>query len=51
MTLNNEGTVSKHKGTRVKTYLRIFATQTIDDLYGRFYHAKVAEGRATRTLH
>ncbi|MDY0952064.1 hypothetical protein SOM37_24810 [Bacillus thuringiensis] len=44
MTLNNEG-------TRVKTYLRIFATQTIDDLFERFYHAKVAEGRATRTLH
>lgn len=51
MTLNNEETVSKHKGTRVKTYLRIFAIQTIDDLFERIYHAKVAEGRATRTLH
>ncbi|OFC91219.1 hypothetical protein BTGOE4_37190 [Bacillus thuringiensis] len=51
MTLNNEGTVSKHKGKRVKTELRIFATQTIDDLFERFYQAKVAEGRATSTLH
>ncbi|MDZ4631675.1 phage integrase N-terminal SAM-like domain-containing protein [Bacillus cereus] len=48
---NNEGTVSKHKGKRVKTELQIFATQTIDDLFERFYQAKVAEGRATRTLH
>ena len=51
MTFNNEGTFSKHKGKRIKKELRTFATQTIDDLFERFYHAKVAEGRATRTLH
>lgn len=33
MTSNNEGTVSKRKGRRVKKELRIFATQTIDDLF------------------
>ncbi|HHP1113584.1 hypothetical protein ACTFRO_03195 [Bacillus cereus group sp. MYBK163-2] len=51
MTAINEGTVSKRKGKRVKKELRTFATQTIDDLFERFYHAKLAEGRATRTLH
>ncbi|MEH6847821.1 MULTISPECIES: hypothetical protein [Bacillus cereus group] len=51
MTPNNEERVSKHGGKHVKTELRTFATQTIDDLFERFYHAKVAEGRATRTLH
>ncbi|MFV8520887.1 tyrosine-type recombinase/integrase [Bacillus sp. SBS7] len=51
MTSINEGTVSKRKGKRVKKELRTFATQTIDDLFEKFYHAKLAEGRATRTLH
>ncbi|WP_226800145.1 hypothetical protein [Bacillus sp. B1-WWTP-T-0.5-Post-4] len=51
MTAINEGTVSKRKGKRVKKELRTFATQTIDDLFEKFYHAKLAEGRATRTLH
>ncbi|WP_255290186.1 hypothetical protein [Bacillus cereus] len=41
MTPNNEGTVSKHGGKHVKTELRIFATQTIDDLFER----------STRILH
>ncbi|MGE7850949.1 hypothetical protein ACQKNN_07940 [Bacillus paramycoides] len=51
MTSNNEGTVSKRKEKRVKKELRTFATQTIDDLFEKFYYAKVAEGRAARTLH
>ncbi|MES5921922.1 phage integrase SAM-like domain-containing protein [Bacillus cereus group sp. RP37] len=51
MTSSNEETVSKRKGKRVKKELRTFTTQTIDDLFETFYHAKVAEGRAERTLH
>ncbi|HFJ9318629.1 TPA: hypothetical protein ACGW54_003940 [Bacillus tropicus] len=51
MISNNEGTVSKRKGKRVKKELRTFATQTIGDLFEKFYHAKVAEDRAERTLH
>lgn len=51
MTSNNEGTGSKRKGKRVKKELRTFTTHTIDDLFEKFYHAKVAEGRAERTLH
>lgn len=51
MASNNEGTVSKRKGKRVKKESRTFTTHTIDDLFEKFYHAKVAEGRAERTLH
>ncbi|HHK5547681.1 TPA: phage integrase SAM-like domain-containing protein [Bacillus thuringiensis] len=51
MTSNNEGTVSRRKGKRLKKELRTFTTHTINDLFGKFYHAKVAEGRAERTLH
>jgi integrase/recombinase XerD len=49
--MSNEETVSKRKGKRVKKELRTATTQTIDDLFEKFYHAKVAEGRAERTLH
>ncbi|WP_176524725.1 hypothetical protein [Bacillus sp. AFS018417] len=51
MTPNNEETVSKRKGKRVKKELRTVTTQTHGDLFEKFYHAKVAEGRAARTLH
>lgn len=44
MLSNNEETVAKRKGKRVKKELRTFTTQTIDDLFVKFYHAKVAEG-------
>ncbi|MDY0952067.1 hypothetical protein SOM37_24825 [Bacillus thuringiensis] len=42
---------SKRKRKRVKKKLRTFTTHTIDDLFEKFYHAKVAEGRAERNLH
>ncbi|MED1092076.1 tyrosine-type recombinase/integrase [Bacillus paramycoides] len=51
MTSNNGRTDSKRKGKRVKKELRTFTAHTIDDLFEKFYHAKVAEGRAERTLH
>ncbi|MGF9964246.1 phage integrase SAM-like domain-containing protein [Bacillus rhizoplanae] len=51
MTSNNEGPISKRKEKRAKKKLRTFATQTIDDLFKKFYHAKIAEERAARTLH
>ncbi|TNO91082.1 tyrosine-type recombinase/integrase [Bacillus cereus] len=50
MTSNNERTDSKRKGKRVKKELRTFMAHTIDDLFEKFYHAKVAEGRAEHTL-
>ncbi|HFU6606447.1 hypothetical protein PDJ82_20415 [Bacillus cereus group sp. TH43LC] len=51
MTSNNERTVSRHKEKRVKKELRAFTPHKIDDLFKKFYHAKVAEGQATHTLH
>ncbi|MFD0770270.1 phage integrase SAM-like domain-containing protein [Bacillus sp. CGMCC 1.60114] len=51
MTSNNEGPISRRKEKRAKKKLRTFATQTIDDLFKKFYHAKIAEERTARTLH
>ena len=49
--LSNKETVLKRKGKRVKKELRTVTKQTIDDFFEKFYYAKVAEGRAARTLH
>ncbi|WP_379969162.1 hypothetical protein [Ectobacillus sp. sgz5001026] len=34
----------KRKGKRVKKELRTATTQTIDDLFEKFYHAKLLKG-------